>query len=199
MNLINLMYLSDGSLFDDIILPSSYDKDLVVNSIMDECALFPPLYPEPELFKMKIEVFFQKWYVNFEKIMIGQNDDYTPTENLIREDVTKEEYTRDRQNDIKRTYDDNETSTNQTSAYDTSEFQNRNREQLTRQNTDTDVTKEVINDGRTVSVNSHGSIGVITPQDMLVKEWNLRTFYNPYKFIAYKFFEELMLHVTYAY
>lgn len=199
MNLINIMNLSNNTLFDDIVLPSGYDKDLVINSIFDECALFPPLYPEPELFHAKIQVFFQKWYTNFEKIMIGQNDEYTPTENLIREDVTQEDYTRDRTNDITRNYNDDETTINQTSAYDTSEFQNRNKEQLMRDNTDTDNTSEKITDGRNISVKSHGSIGVITPQDMLEKEWKLRTYYNPYKFVACKFFEELMLHVTFAF
>ena len=65
---VNLWELSDHKLFDDIRLPAGIDKEILVNTIFDECAEFEPLTIDVDLMKAKINNFFAKNYDNFNRL-----------------------------------------------------------------------------------------------------------------------------------
>ena len=61
MNLINIQQYAtyrDLNLWDEFILPETLDRDVLVNTILDVCGEYEPLYYDLALFKAKINNFF---------------------------------------------------------------------------------------------------------------------------------------------
>ena len=158
-SLVNLWELSNHTLFDDIKLPDGIDKEILVNSIFDECAEYEPLTIDVEVMKAKIKNFFLRNYDNFKRLYDYTQLEYNPIENYNRYSDTKST--------------DNRTNENKISAYDSEDYQNNS------VNTDDNV--NVFTD------HTHGNIGVTTTPQMLEQDtayWNNN---NMYKTIAEKF------------
>ena len=81
---VNLWELSEHKLFDDIRLPAGIDKEILVNTIFDECAEFEPLTIDVDLMKAKINNFFARNYDNFNRLYQYTQIEYNPIENYSR-------------------------------------------------------------------------------------------------------------------
>lgn len=85
--------------FKDIIIPSSYDKEILINTILSECMMYQPLYVELPIFNQMIVNFFKLNYVNFEKLSylydLEYIKDYNPIWNKDGSYIEKEEYKKD--------------------------------------------------------------------------------------------------------
>ena len=46
--------------FKDIEINAELDRELLINSILDTCAMYEPLYPEIEILNMKIIGYIEK-------------------------------------------------------------------------------------------------------------------------------------------
>lgn len=201
MNLNNLMKLYKNDLFDDIILPTGIEHDTVVNTILGECALNTPIYPEHDLFKMMIQNFFKRYYNNFERYNRAMNEEYTPNENYHKVD---ERTIDDRNNrvqnvDGKQVNSLNEDSNNENfrMAFDSNEYKKTDRSTSSTTNNDTykqnDKTTTDSSRNANIVTNSHGLTGVYTNQRLVEDEVKLRTKYNVYNYIAGLFYDEFML------
>lgn len=117
---------------------------------------------------------------NYTKLVATLNFDYNPLENLQREDTTTHEETENTNS--------NETGNteNTISGYNTSEYS-----PDTKQSTDynSGIDKGL---NYTHTVQSHGTIGVITSQDMIEKERAVSKF-NIYDYIADDFYSEFLI------
>lgn len=87
-NLINVMnaYKLDheGDLFDSITLYDKIDKDITINTILDEAGILEPVTSNPDLLKLKINNFFGRNYTNFKHLMDAFLLEYEPIENYNR-------------------------------------------------------------------------------------------------------------------
>lgn len=201
MNLNNLMKLYDNDLFNDIMLAEGIDHDTVVNTILSECALNTPMYPEHDLFKMMIQNFFKKYYNNFDRYNRAMNEEYTPNENYrktdertIKDNVNKHELLDGHQvntlddheirEDFKMAFDANDWKS--TDRFDDKVYNNDDYKQWN--NTDTKTNR----DG-TVNTVSHGLTGVYSNQKLVEEEVKLRSKYNVYKYISDLFYDEFMI------
>ena len=105
---VNLWELSEHKLFDDIRLPAGIDKEILINTIFDECAEFEPLTIDVDLMKAKINNFFARNYDNFNRLYQYTQIEYNPIENYSRYSNTTS----------------NNTNENKISAYDSADYQN---------------------------------------------------------------------------
>lgn len=185
MNFINLIQYSrdvlqdENYLFKDIVLPIGIDKEILINTIMDTCAVATPLYNYPELLKAKIDNLFKKNYDVYTRLLKAFNAEYNPIDNYNR----KTSYT-DTTHNIATGKGDAE---NKVSAYDSSEYQP-NEKTISNSNNQQDGS--LVHEETT-----SGNIGVTTTQRMLESELNVRPKLNIYEVIANDFYNELMLYI----
>lgn len=143
--LINIYNLSGGTLFNDIVLPDEIDKEILINSIFDECDELEPITSNPLLLKAKIDNFFLKNKRGFEHLIALNALEYNPIENTDRyeekdytitrtdalqdkntknlTDTTTPNITATEIRDLKGTNGGSVTTENKTSAYNSSDYQ----------------------------------------------------------------------------
>lgn len=208
--------------FKDIEINDALDKELVINTILDTCAMYEPIYPEIEILNMKIKVFFKKHQMQFDKLTylysLQYKTDYNPIWNKDGSKTHSEKNSRTKVNTLKNAIDDTVTTNNsnndeieevnQVSAYDSDLFSNDSKTTTTdkKQETSTEKTNRNENsDGNEKEENiletkdtEQGNIGVTTTATMINEEIDLQKKFNVYEVIATMFYDELMLHVAYT-
>lgn len=58
---------SDGAIWDNLILPEGYDKEIIVSEILRQGGEFSVLYPDIDYLKYMIGIWCRKFYHNFER------------------------------------------------------------------------------------------------------------------------------------
>lgn len=201
MNLNNLMKLYDNDLFNDIVLPDGIEHDTVVNTILMECALNTPMYPEHDLLKMMIQNFFRKYYNNFDRYNRALLEEYTPNENYrktdekkIKDNINKHELLDGHQVN---TLDDHEVREDYKMAFDANDWKRTDRIDDKFYNMDDykqyDNTDTKTNRDSNINTVSHGLTGVYSNQKLVEEEIKLRSKYNIYDYISDLFYEEFMI------
>ena len=173
-SLINLWELSEHTLFDSITLPDGIDKEILVNSIFDECGEFEPLTIDVTLMKAKINNFFARNYDNFKRLYNYTLLEYSPIENYNKY--------RDSTNINDSTLTKGTINTNEfkISAYDSDTYQPNQVETSADSGTDTSKNTTKYDE------HEHGNIG--TPAiTILEKDTNYWNKNNMYQTIAEKF------------
>lgn len=201
MNLNNLMKLYDNDLFDDIRLPDGIDKVTLVNTILSECALNTPMYPEHDLLKMMINNFFNQYYDNFERCYRALMVEYNPNENFHKEDTRDitDKVNRVENVNGRQTENLNENTTNEDfrMAFDANDYKRTDKSTGSTSNNNSfnrnDTTTNDRNRTGKVVTSSHGLTGVYTNQRLIKEEIELRRNFNIYKYITSLFYDEFML------
>lgn len=207
---VNLWEMSRHTLFEDIELPqgkyTSYDadgnpttelitpdKDVLVNSILDEVAELQPLTIDVDVMKMKIKNFFLKNQVGFEHLISMNLIWYSPIENTDRYESRKEnratESSSQNEQSAKLVHED----IHQVSTYDSDIMRDAEGNSSTDTNTGNASASGKSKDSGDATIHAHGNIGVTTNQQMLTQElefWNKFSFYT---IVAQKFMFELCL------
>lgn len=208
--------------FKDIEINDALDKELVINTILDTCAMYEPIYPEIEILNMKIKVFFKKHQMQFDKLTylysLRYKTDYNPIWNKDGSKTHTEKSSRTKDNTLKNAIDDTITTNNsnndtveeinQVSAYDSEIFSNDSKTTTTdkkqengtektnrNENSNGNEKEEIILENKDVE---QGNIGVTTTATMINEEIELQKKFNVYEVIAAMFYDELMLHVAYT-
>lgn len=83
MTLIGL-YNYDDTIFDNLTVPESLDKDTLVNNILLRSGDFECLYTRPDFIKFAIGVWSNKWQATMEKWSEALAIDYEPLQNYDR-------------------------------------------------------------------------------------------------------------------
>lgn len=182
IGLSQYMAMSDKSLWDEFILPSGIDRDVLVDSIILRGGEFEVLYAEPEFFKQAINAFFRKHNRTFTKWYEALQIEYNPLENYDRMEEWNDKAT-GKSNDKS-----SGSVTNKVSAYNTSNLQIASKDDTTA-SSDTSMENENKRTGR-----AHGNIGVTTSQQMLQSELDINA-WNLYEHIADLFCDELTIMV----
>lgn len=191
----DLMILWDEDLFDDIVLPDGMDKTTVVNQIMLDNGLLEVVYPEHDLLKGLIKAHFLARQIDYQRLWDAVSQTYNPLYNLDRKNTLTEKTERTENTTGNTTTNANQSTEQKVSAFDSSTYQPS--EQMSGNTTDnTDATTDSQGeDVHTLESHEEGSIGVITPQDMLRREFDIRRDWNIYKFISMDFRENFMIQL----
>lgn len=192
----DLMHLWDGDLFDDITLPTGMDKTTVVNQIMLDNGLLEVVYPEHELLKGLIKAHFLARQIDYQRLWDAVSQTYNPLYNLDRKNTLTEKTERTENTTGNTTSNTNQSTEQKVSAFDSSTYQPS--EQISGNTSDTTdaTTDSQGQDVHTLESHEEGSIGVITPQDMLRREFNIRKDWNIYKFISMDFRDNFMIQLV---
>ena len=199
--IISLMQY-DPSLFDGMVLPKGVDKDLVIDTIIQKYGDSPLDHEDPAYIKYYIPVWSKRNLDSWTKLFATLSFDYNPLENALLDETTEETRNIDRKQDRTGTASMensgttgvNKTAEHLVSAENASDYQPDNRDTGTEQTninqtTGTDSTENTAEQtAETVksTYNRHGSIGVVTPQNMIQQEREVDKFVI-YDYIADSF------------
>lgn len=198
MNFINLIDLYGYSMFDNIVYPQNLDKNVIINTIMDTCAMYTPIYTDINLLTMKINNFFLKYQNTFNKLYDAYSIEYNMIDNYDR---TEQYTTTDVQNITDTAVyssNTNQSGINSTlvSPDDSNNYVNDTRLESS-DNSNLSSTNNVSNNSnntRTHELHAYGNIGVTTSQQMLASELDIRPKLNIYEIIAKFFFREFFIY-----
>lgn len=208
MTLLSVMglYQFDDSIFDVMTVPEGVDHDVVVASILTECAELEIMLPDPDVFKTSLGFWSKAQLPIWTKLYNTTNLDYNPiwnkdgtiteTRNLARSDLETRNLSK---GDIETRNLANSAQTDatgQVSAYNSANFQNADRQTMSGSGTDTGTINRTGSDSGTVDRSGTdtgtvtrretGNIGVVTTQQMIREERNISTF-NIYDYIVNAF------------
>lgn len=192
----DLMILWDEDLFDDIVLPDGMDKTTVVNQIMLDNGLLEVVYPEHDLLKGLIKAHFLARQIDYQRLWDAVSQKYNPLYNLDRKNTLTEKTERTENTTGNTTSNATQSTEQKVSAFDSSTYQPS--EQMSGNTSDTTdaTTDSQGQDVHTLESHEEGSIGVITPQDMLRREFDIRRDWNIYKFISMDFRDQFMIQLV---
>ena len=208
-------YNYDATLFDGLVLPEGYDKDLFINSLLLEHGEKLVLYSDPNFMKNAIEVWGRKWSLELGRIYEALTAEYNPLHNYDRheeyKDIIKGEAHSKRKTtdtpDFNVVNDTNEDATteNLISADNSGSYQPQNKtienggKSTTSTNGKTSDVDENINnnDERTIDHTAHlyGNIGVTESTSMIENTVNMRRNYNLYEAATRLFANELLISI----
>lgn len=191
---------NNQSVFDDLELPSSVDKDTLVDTIMLDVGDYESLWYDPFFFKNMVGIWSRKWFRTFEKWGDALAIAYEPLENYDRREEWEEAA-----NDTSKmngvingnsTISSNNNSKNNVSAYNSADYSPS--DETVSSGSQTDVNNST-SDSTTVNTSSnkrsgraHGNIGVTTSQQMLQAELDVAS-WNLYQHITDIFAKEFLL------
>lgn len=196
------IYLNNNSqsVFDGMELPSSVDKETLIDTIMLDVGDYEPLWYDPFFFRNMVGIWSKKWYRTFEKWGDALAIAYEPLENYDRREEW-EETTNDtsKMNGVingNSTTNNSSNSKNNVSAYNSADYSPSDENVST--GSQTDVNNSTSDSTTTNTSNNkksgrtHGNIGVTTSQQMLQAELDVAS-WNLYEHITDIFAKEFLL------
>jgi len=192
----------DATLFDDMVMPSGVDKQLVIDSMLLKGGEFEVLYSSVPFMKMAIKTVSMRWNRTFKKWYDALQLEYNPIDNYDR----YEEYTDEKSGTAKingntvdsSTASGNINNVNTTSAYDASDYQPHDKSESGSSNTSNSntTTNSTNQNDELIKHTGHlrGNIGVTTSQQMLESELNIDT-WNLYNHISDVMLSELVIPI----
>lgn len=192
MNLYNVEQFGEvtgkGSLFDGVEIPTGIDQQTLYDKIMYDNWDLEPYISDFDVLHRFILNWFKTRYENWNMMYKALSQDYEPLENMNRTET--ETITRERKFTGQSSTKDSGENETRVSAFDSSSYQPSQMD--TSQATGSENRNDNEDETATNERNSHGTIGVITNQDMLQKEIDIRR-YDIYSIISKEFTNEFML------
>lgn len=183
--LFNMIQI-DETIFDNIELYEKIDKELCLTQIFIRCGNLPTIDFSPELYKKFVEAFFKKNYNVFKNLYDSMFYEYEPLENLNRYDENQRisENSRNTTSESHGTNSNVSGIENTISAMDSSDYQpDRKTDSDSTTSSDNNLSGNETENGKdTFTAHSHGTIGVITSQDMIEKQRRV---------VRYNFYDEV--------
>ena len=210
LSILGLHKATEGAIWDDLAVPEGVDQDVLVMSILAECAELEVLYPEPATMGTIIGLWSAAELPIWRKLYETTQLDYNPLWNkdaLITETESRDHVSRDAgsenetfrsEGSSSRSQNDAATQTGQVSAYDATDFQNRDKtstsadstEHVVANNenrTDRSSNRETVDgDSRTFEHRETGNIGITSSQELVRQQREVVQF-NIYDYIVQSF------------
>lgn len=176
------LYFQDPDLFSGMVYPDELDKDVLIDSILAECAELEIIYPDPEYMKNLITLWSKKELYNWRKLYDTTQFVYNPIWNV--DGTVTETETRNLQNRYQQNEGANNKNVNAKTGYNSGAFEDA--EQDTGR-TDIERGGESADTGSvTRETKRGGNIGVTMTKQMIEAEREVDKF-NIYDFIVDSF------------
>ena len=169
------LYTYNAEIFDNLVLPSGLDKDILVSDILTECSDFALLYPNYDFMKMLIGVWSQKELLIWTRLHESETIEYNPIENYDRHESISRSVTSESSGESAASSKANTTGTGTSKAGKTAYDSGSIRDVAQSDNINTDASMGESSESsqnsasgvETVINHSHGNIGVTTAQQMI--------------------------------
>lgn len=176
------LYYQDPDLFSGMVYPDELDRDVLIDSILSECAELEIIYPDPDYMKNLITLWSKKELYNWRKLYDTTQFVYNPIWNV--DGIVTETETRNLQNKYQQTENADNKNVNAKTGYNSGAFEDA--EQDTGR-TDIERGGESADTGSvTRETKRGGNIGVTMTQQMIEAEREVDKF-NIYDFIVDSF------------
>ena len=175
IGLNNYCVAKGHSLFDQALIPSGIDRDMLIHAILLRAGDFEVLYPNPDFMQDVINSLFKRWYKTFSKWEKALNIEYDPLSNYDR----REEWTDNSRANTSTSSDSTSDGTLKVSSYDSDLMHDKEK---TSGNSQSDIVSKSNADNKRTG-RAYGNIGVTTSQQMLDAELTIARF-NLYNQIA---------------
>lgn len=173
------LYNYDNTIFDNLVTPFD-DNDNLIQNILMECAELEILYPDADFMKFAIGAWSQKQLPVWSKLYNTEKLEYNPLENANRTEETNDTTVINESNsgNNKSTVDGNSTNTRQVFPFDGNISQPQYIDDIVpHQESDNNYSDNREGQNTFTSVKTvKGSIGVVTPQEMIQQERNVSNF-----------------------
>lgn len=173
------LYNYDSTIFDNLVTPFEDNENLIQNILM-ECAELEILYPDADFMKFAIGAWSKKQLPIWNKLYNTEKLEYDPLENANRTEETTDTTVINESNsgNNKSTVDGNSTNTRQVFPFDGNISQPQYIDDIVpHQESDNNYTDNREGQNTFTSVKTvKGSIGVVTPQEMIEQERNVSKF-----------------------
>ena len=188
-------YQWDEHLFDDVVLPSGLDKDVLIRTIIRKSGDLYTYYQQPVVLKQSITDWFNvAMYEQFKRMYEVITVTYDPIHNFSR---TKHDF----EQNYGKVHSEAEGQTNQSSSeenfvnsFDSSTYKKDNRSDGTNDASSSNEVTTNTEDALTKDSTESGNIGNIKTTDFIQEELRLRT-YNLYNQIASMFEDEFLVQI----
>lgn len=183
------IYAIDNTIFDNLLLPEELEKDRnnIINLILDKAYNLEVLYADSNYIKNKMFRWSLSRIPSWKRIYKALNENYKITENAFLNETTTTTNTYNN----KTVSNDSDVNVNKVSAFNASSYVDKNKLENSSNST-------ASNDGENVTkteYSRHGSIGVITPQDMINKEIEIAKNKTIYEIISDDVIETFCLYI----
>lgn len=168
------LYEYDDTIFDDIVLPESLDRDELIETILFQNAELGLLYSDPALMKRAITRWSKISQYSWQKLADSLEFEYNPIWN--RESTTTETESISRDGSSESSGD----SVGKVSAYNSTDFENKDKNEISNEASMEEASE------RTLQRHSGGNIGVTTTQHLIDEERRIAR-YNIYDEISADF------------
>lgn len=173
------LYNYDSTIFDNLVTPFE-DNDNLIQNILIECAELEILYPDADFMKFAIGAWSQKQLPIWSRLYNTEKLEYNPLENANRTEETNDTTVINESNsgNNKATVDGNSTNTRQVFPFDGNISQPQYIDDIVpHQESDNNYSDNRNGQNAFTSVKTvKGSIGVVTPQEMITQERNVSNF-----------------------
>ena len=201
MSILGLHNYTEGSIWEDLVLPAGVDRDVVIGNILLECAELELIYPDPDVMTTAIGLWAAAELDSWRKLYETTQFDYNPiwnkdgkvveteTSHNVRSDSESENGSTQSDGSVSSLRRDEGSQTQSVSAFDSTAFNNREKNDETNIANDRSETEASTTTDRSVSregVDSHdrryerveqGNIGVTTTQQMIKEEREVDQFH----------------------
>lgn len=197
------LYNYDSTLFDNVTLPTGYDKPTFINTLLLEHGEKLVLYTDLDFMKFSLGVISAKWALELEKIYDALTAEYDPTYNYDRYEKTTNsaKYDDDRTPDLTQTNTrvEPETTENKVSAFNATTYQPSDQTTVTGgvvTNAETGTDKRHV-EGKLSDIDGHiyGNIGVTSTSALVTEAVGMRLKRNLYSVAAQIFANELLIGI----
>lgn len=173
------LYNYDNTIFDNLVTPFEDNENLIQNILM-ECAELEILYPDADFMKFAIGTWSQKQLPIWNKLYNTEKLEYNPLENANRTEETNDTAVINESNigNNKSTMDGHNANTRQVYPFDGDISQAQYFDTLVpHEERDNNYSDSREGENTFTSVKTiKGSIGVVTPQEMIEQERNVAKF-----------------------
>lgn len=199
------LYNYQPTIFDALTIPSSVDRQTLIDCIIMEGAELEILYPNPDLLSRLIAAWSRARLSAWNRMIVALDAEYSPIENTDRFETVTENYTRDLTESGERTSNSNSSGSGSSITSIKKSSYNSGLELTEEDDTDTSDTSENTqsandtrmmggSDERSIERRTHGNIGVTTNQEMIEAELKLRR-YDIYNIITNEFINKFCIGV----
>lgn len=173
------LYTWDKTIFDNMVLPSEIDKDILIDNILMDYAELEVLYPDSDFMKNAIGSWSKARLHAWTKMSRVLYEDYDPFINIMRDEVRTITQERDLQG--------NGSGTNSVAAWNETDYTNRNKTDSENFETGTITTTE--------KFHVEGDSAITDAQDVALKEIDMRREYDMYEIIKNDFKRRFLIMV----
>ena len=188
------LYNYNNSLFDEVTLPTGYNKETFINTLLLEHGEKCVLYTDFDFMKFSLGVVSRKWQHEFERIYRALNEDYNPLHNYDRHEEFKDKSMRKTDGEVTNSQSVDATNESKVAAYNSDTYEP---DRKTSSNIGTTKTESKNGDFEFTKHDAHlyGNIGVMTSAAMALEETRLRSTNSMYAVVAGIFSNELLLQI----